>query len=256
MAEFVRKAAIGFKEVHGGQSNPECTHVILTKEEYKELIERISKAERGAEEARYIAERNVQDEKRRARGRIDEVKAIFVQKETELKELLDAERKECELQRGLNENLLRIARERANADRKLRPKKEHSGYVVITSMEKEHRYKDIDDGYLKYVTLWETVLETPYVVRLEVPEVKSLTQELFQYDENEKWMISRIGINAKYERGYADMIRNKDWKEHARCNVMVDRRLKANYRTGYWEIIFLHTKPLSSVPMDMMPRMQ
>lgn len=63
MAEFVRKAAIGFKEVYGGQSNPECTHVILTKEEYKELIERISKAEREAEEVEYIAERNVQDEK-------------------------------------------------------------------------------------------------------------------------------------------------------------------------------------------------
>lgn len=59
MAEFVRKAAIGFKEVYGGQSNPECTHVILTKEEYKELIERIFKAEREVEEVRYISERNV-----------------------------------------------------------------------------------------------------------------------------------------------------------------------------------------------------
>ena len=52
------------------------------------------------------------------------------------------------------------------------------------------------------------------------------------------------------------MVRNKGWKEYARYNVIVDRRLKANYRTGYWEIIFLHTKPLVSVPVDMMPRMQ
>ena len=42
---------------------------------------------------------------------------------------------------GLNENLLRIARERANADRKLKPKKEHTGYVVVSSTEKEYRYK-------------------------------------------------------------------------------------------------------------------
>ena len=256
MAEFVRKAAIGFKEVHGGQSNPDCTHVILTKEEYKELIEKISKAEGGAEEAIYLAERNVQDEKRKIQERVDEVEAIFVQKEIELKNVLDAERNECELQRRLNVNLLRIARERANADRKLRPKKEHTGYVVVASMEKEHRYKS-SDGYWKHVVLWETILETPYIVRFEEPEVKNLTQELFRYDEeNEKWMISRIGINAKYERGYADMVRNKGWKEYARYNVIVDRRLKANYRTGYWEIIFLHTKPLVSVPVDMMPRMQ
>lgn len=179
-----------------------------------------------------------------------------MQKEIELKNVLDAERNECELQRRLNVNLLRIARERANADRKLRPKKEHTGYVVVASMEKEHRYKG-SDGYWKHVVLWETILETPYIVRFEEPEVKNLTQELFRYDEeNEKWMISRIGINAKYERGYADMVRNKGWKEYARYNVIVDRRLKANYRTGYWEIIFLHTKPLVSVPVDMMPRMQ
>lgn len=252
MAEFVRKTAIGFKEVHGGQSNPECTHVILTKEEYKELIERIFKAEREVEEVRYISERNVQDEKRRSREIVDEVEAIFAQKEMELRKTLDAERKECELQQGLNKNLLRIARERANADRKLRPKKEHTGYVVVTSMEKEYRYKDIDDGYLKHVILWETVLETPYIVRLEEPEVKKLTQELFH--ENGEWIISRIGINAKYEEGYADMVGNKGWKEHVQYNVMMDQRLKANYRTGYWEIIFLHTKPLASVPVDMMSR--
>lgn len=255
MTEFVRKSTFGFKEVHGGQSNPECTHVILTKEEYTELIERISKAEKGAEEARHISERNVQEEKRKVRERIDEIEAIFAQKEMEVKKILDAEREECKLQRGLNVNLLRIAKERANADRNLRPKKEHTGYVVIASTEKKHRYKG-SDGYGKHVMLWETVLETPYIVRLEEPEVKNLTQELFQDDENEQWMISRIGIDARYERGYADMVRDKDWKDHARYNVVVDRRLKANYKTGYWEIIFLHTKPLSSVPMDMMPRMQ
>ena len=34
-------------------------------------------------------------------------------------------------------------------------------------------------------------------------------------------------------------------------NVMLERRLKANYRTGFWEMIFLHTKPLAAVPSDM-----
>lgn len=35
------------------------------------------------------------------------------------------------------------------------------------------------------------------------------------------------------------------------ANVMLERRLKANYRTGFWEMIFLHTKPLAAVPSDM-----
>lgn len=51
---------------------------------------------------------------------------------------------------------------------------------------------------------------------------------------------------------YANMIYDKDWREEYRnYNVMLERRLKANYRTGFWEMIFLHTKPLAAVPSDM-----
>ena len=55
---------------------------------------------------------------------------------------LAAERAESAHQRALNANLLRISRERANADRKLKPKKEHTGYVVVVSEETDHQYKD------------------------------------------------------------------------------------------------------------------
>lgn len=168
-----------------------------------------------------------------------------------LEKALAAEQKESALQRGLNANLLRIARERANADRKLKPKKEHTGYVVVSSMEKEHRYKD-GNGRWHTVVLWETVLETPYTVDFCVEEVRHLIQELFQDDEDGNWPIEKIGITGDYPKGYANMIYDKDWREEYRnYNVMLERRLKANYRTGFWEMIFLHTKPLAAVPSDM-----
>ena len=168
-----------------------------------------------------------------------------------LEKALAAEQKESALQRGLNANLLRIARERANADRKLKPKKEHTGYVVVSSMEKEHRYKD-GNGRWRAVMLWETVLETPYAVDFCVEEVRHLIQELFQDDEDGNWLIEKIGITENYPKGYANMIYDKDWREEYRnYNVMLERRLKANYRTGFWEMIFLHTKPLAAVPLDM-----
>lgn len=48
------------------------------------------------------------------------------------------------------------------------------------------------------------------------------------------------------------MIEDPEWRKvYPEHNVMLERRLKANYRTGYWEIIFLHTKPLGPVPADM-----
>ena len=39
--------------------------------------------------------------------------------------------------------------------------------------------------------------------------------------------------------------------EFEKYNVMLERWLRANYRSGYWELVFLHTKPLAVVPPDM-----
>ena len=37
-------------------------------------------------------------------------------------------------------------------------------------------------------------------------------------------------------------------------NIMLKPKLRANYKTGYWEVIFLHTKPLGLVPAEMRAR--
>ncbi len=167
---------------------------------------------------------------------------------------LDAERNESAYQRSLNENLLRISRERANADRRLRPKKEHTGYVVVSSAEKEISYKDYY-GKSKKVMLWETVLQSPYSVDFTEEQARHQMQELFKRGENGGWLISQIGISATYGKGYAELIREKEWKSDvSKRNVLLGRRLRANYRAGYWEMIFLHTKPLSAVPKNMRAR--
>ena len=240
MSEFVKKTAFGYKPVSGGRSDPECTHVILTEGEYAKMLQQISSAEQEVRNTKYDADKEIRQVQIDAHRKIESLEKALV-----------AEQQESALLRGLNANLLRISRERANADRKLRPKKEHTGYVVVASMEKEHRYKD-GNRRLRSVMLWETVLETPYAVDFEVAEVRELIQELFQKDEDGHWLIGRIGITGNHPKGYSDMIYDKDWREdYHKYNVMLERRLKANYRTGFWEIIFLHTKPLATVPADM-----
>ncbi|HAZ73945.1 MAG TPA: hypothetical protein DCW53_00940 [Rikenellaceae bacterium] len=251
MGEFVKKTAFGYKPTSGGRSDPECTHVILTEDEYNRLLQQISGAEQEARNAKYDADKEIHRVQIDAQRRIESTEYEAAKDIEHLEKALAAEQKESALQRGLNANLLRITRERANADRKLKPKKEHTGYVVVSSMEKEHRYKDGNRRWCT-VMLWETVLETPYTVDFEVEEVRRLIQELFQGDEEGNWLIVKIGITGNYPKGYADMICDKDWREvYRNYNVMLERRLKANYRTGFWEIIFLHTKPLAAVPSDM-----
>ena len=251
MSEFVRKAMMGYKEVPGGYEDPECTHVILTKQEYADQLKEINQARREAQSTKYNANREIQEMSREAQAKIAAGEAAAAKTIADLEAALAAEQEESALQRGLNANLLRIARERANADRRLKPKKQHTGYVVIASMEKEHRYKDGNRRW-RTVTLWETVIETPYVVSFEVDEIRSLIQELFTEDADGCWMIQRIGINGNCPEGYTKMIEDPEWRKvYPGHNVMLERRLKANYRTGYWEIIFLHTKPLGPVPVDM-----
>ena len=165
---------------------------------------------------------------------------------------LAAERAESAHQRALNANLLRISRERANADRKLRPKKEHTGYLVVFSEETDHQYKD-GNRRVKRVLLWKTVIQSPYVVDFPEAQIrKQVLEELLQEDEDGHRLIDRLGINGIYNKGYGSMIEDREWcAEPGKYNIMLKPKFKANFRAGYWEVICLHTKPLDVVPKDM-----
>jgi hypothetical protein len=61
MAEFVKKAMMGYyKDAPGGESDPECTHVILTKKEYGQLLIEKAQAEQESRNTRYDADRAIQ----------------------------------------------------------------------------------------------------------------------------------------------------------------------------------------------------
>jgi hypothetical protein len=252
MSEFVKQTMLGgYKKVDGGQSDPECSHVILTKKEYAKLLQKISDAEQESRTAKADADMSIQKTVNDARRDIATTVTEATQKVAGLEDELAAAQKESAFHRGLNANLLRIAKERANADRKLKPKKDHTGYVVLSSMEKEYRHQDGGRRW-RSVMLWETVMQTPYTVGFTIAEVKELMSDLFQNGEDGQWLIQKIGINGSYDAVYADLIKDRDWwGANKHRNTMLDRRLKANYRTGYWEVTFMHTKPLGAVPPDM-----
>jgi len=249
MAEFVKKTALGYKAVQGGQSDYECTHAILTKSEYSQLLSEIRTAENRAVKAGDDAERRVSNAKAVADRDIRDIRAGAAMQIEEVKHELATANAEIEYQRGLNENLLRINRERANATRKIKPKKEHNGYLIDFSKEYEYRYRVGKEE--KRVMLWETIIESPYSVKFSDEQAREQIQsELFN---NSDWAIGKIGIDAQWLIGYEKMIAKKEYKEnYINKNVVVRQQLRANYSRGYWEIILLHTKPLSNVPDDMM----
>ena len=248
MAEFVKKTALSYKAVQGGQDDYECTHVILTKSEYNQLLADRTVAEKKAVKAADDAERRVNAAKAVADRDIRDIRAGAAMQIEEVKQELATANTEIEYQRGLNENLLRINRERANAARKIKPKKEHSGYLITYSKEHEYKYR-IDKKNWDSVMLWQTILESPYGVNFTDEQArKQIYEELFK-----NHLTGKIGIVGYWNIAYEDMIDNESYKrEHYGKNIAVKYQLQANYKTGWWEIIILHTNPLSNVPDDMM----
>lgn len=243
---------LNYKAVPGGNSDPECTHVILTKEEYGKLVAQIAKAEREAAETHRQAAVSIEKVKQEARRWIAQEQEDCRKSLDALHEELQRAKEEGVYLEGLNENLLRIARERANADRKLKRKKDHTGYVVISSTEKEYRYK-VNQRDFETVMLWETVLQTPYSIDFTEEQAREQTKELTGNEGKSDWLVGRLGVNASYNGEYDEMLETAKWSDEqkAKYNIMLTRKLRANYRTGYWEVIFTHTKPLGLVPVDM-----
>ena len=67
MAEFVKKGALGgYKVVNAGYSDPECSHVILTRDEYGEFCNKLRKAEIDVDNAKRDAEHEIRRAKNEA----------------------------------------------------------------------------------------------------------------------------------------------------------------------------------------------
>ena len=251
MAEYVKKTPFGYKEVQGGYSSSEWEYAIVSRKEYsnQETELRVAKSEKS--EAEEKAKKDVDRANSEAKREINEAYKAADEQVEKIKQELVAANAEIEYQRGLNENLMRINRERANADRKLKPKKEHTGYVVCSSSEKDYTFRINKKNHK--IVLWETVLQSPYPIDFTEEQArKQIIEELFEKDYNGQFFISKIGINAGYSGGFAAMIEDKEWAEsYKQYNVMLERKLRMNFRLGYWEIAFYHTKPLSCVPKDM-----
>lgn len=251
MAEFVKKSMVGYKKVDGGRSDPECTHVIVTLDEYGELLNDVRQAQRSAQMAKEEAAGQIARTKQEAAAAARKSAENAANRVREVEGLLDEEKRRRAYQERLNANLLRISKERANADRKLKPKKTHTGYVVTYSAEKEYRYRERKTT--ESVMLWETVLQTPYSVDFTEEQAKEQTRELFRKNESGGWLIQRIGINANYGGPYEKMIYDRDWADWKEYNVLLEQKYRANYKTGYWELVFTHIKALGVVPEDMRP---
>ena len=101
MSEFVKKTVIGYKEVPGGNSDPECTHVILTKREYEKLVRDEADAERRAIIAKSDADKEISRAKSEARYEAENAAEKARKKMEDIAAELEKEKAESAYQRRI-----------------------------------------------------------------------------------------------------------------------------------------------------------
>ena len=151
MPQYMKKG-FGRMVTADGESDPELSEVRYTADEYRELKKKISELKRKLEAEQEIHKQDVESIRAKAVQYKNDIVTEAEKRIEQAQELLETvnvrkEAVEVELdrERKLNENLLRITRERANAKRGIQPKKE--GYnpkkndQVIGSLEKLCRQK-------------------------------------------------------------------------------------------------------------------
>lgn len=246
-----RKTVLPFEEEYLGVPNCSDIESVEDNEVVTKAIASLSGKYREVLFLKYSHGYSIDDDKKENERRLKLMAQEHEQTIEKWRTTLEAERAESAHQKRLNENLLRIARERANADRKLKPKKEHTGYVVVVSSEKIYRYKH--GRRLESVKLWETVIQSPYSIEFPAKQAKKLILEEF-FPENGEWEAARLGIERWVAGDYEDFLSAADKdEEFIQQNTALTgyRSFRANYRAGYWEMILVHTRPLEVVPKDM-----
>lgn len=231
---FVREGFTGYKDVPGGNSDPDCTHVILTVEDYNKIIHENLQSKRDLSDYKVSTTRKIQKIEAEARWKVDNAQNNADLRIEEVLQELKREREATEYQKGLNENLLRISRERANADRGLIPKKKHTGYVVLSSTEKEYRVSK------RKVIVWETVLQTPYPVDFTDDQVKKETERaLCDLDHHSNsgnvagagYITQKLGVDFYFkatDEEYYSMLRQKNNCEKEQitaANIMMQPKI-------------------------------
>lgn len=255
------------------------SHVVLSKEEYDKLQHDIAMYHAWYDSEKKSHEEDVANEKRKAEKKVNEAYESAQRQLEEYKSQANARaaqlvrearddksrvEKELEKQINLNSNLKRIARERANQDRNITPKKEHDGYLVLESSQWTEHYKyqltddecnqlnknirkRYPDGYYekRSALVWRSVLQTPYDASLPIAQIRGQVEDVDLWDSKILISIGCYGMNKNESNGVYGQSFDEEGNER---NHLYRWDFKANYRTGFWEVIIYTTKSLRVPP--------
>ena len=209
--------------------------------------------------------REISELKRQYEKKIGELHAKYYKEKQELQAVIDEKIKEFDClqeefekekqntvnQMERNKSLNRITRERSNASRGVKNKKENRGYLVLGSEQiKFTYYNNYDERNTVFV--WKSVLQTYHPSSLHFDTVvNDIWSELLDND-----ILEDLGVFTFLEESengnylvLQEALKNAPQDMQ---NGVLQWRYKQNLTSGYWEIELLHMQPLN-VPEELLP---
>lgn len=261
--------------------NSDTVEIRLSIDEYQNLLDQIQSLQKELKEAN----ENLILAKKQSTQEFEEKLQYFKEKAAQkmfelqkeanikIKSALDAKavaEDQLKNQIELNENLKRIARERANAARGIANKKQRDGYLVLSCRQwTEHYLHELsEEEYAekpvefrnshsfpclepKTAQVWKSILQTPYDASIPLYNIQELIEENDLWDKGILKDVGCTQMNESSINGYYQVFTQKEGSKE--CNGLYKWSYIANYRSGFWEME-LYTTQCLQVPEYRRPR--
>lgn len=225
----------------------EATHVRLAAEEYDELQAEIASCREKLLQEQSDHRKQVEAIWNEAEDRIKEVETDAGKKLQAVEKRLEEAETEAEREKELNENLIRIMKERANAKRGMQPKKKNPGYRIAGKLSQAKASSSYDK---KGVDVWTMTLETPYDGTIPFDQIKYRIFADLRGSYNgvggilynlEVYCFNAKGMPGILWKGPYDKVL-KHCEGKGSC--LYDYKFMVNQKSGLWEIQIFTTGPV------------
>ncbi len=170
----------------------------------------------------------------------------------DLKTTIEEYTQELKKLNSLNNNLLRISKERANQERNLRPKKAHSGFVILNRQSLYYKlYSNVKSNYKNNQVNY---IEFPcFKIKIQTPFHSSISFDLIEDEIKSSFLkfIKDLGIGICYKYDYIisqpiskikDIIFNNEYD-----NFIFKCSYTANFKSNFWDIEVFTKKDISLI---------
>lgn len=241
----------GYSVLREDDEKHSCTHIVLTVDEYNKLVRDKKSLQSQLADEQSAHKRDVDDITARANAYKKNADKAAQEEVDEARQKVAEAEAERDRQTNLNNNLLRITRERANSKRGLQPKKEHHGYrfsgkIMQTKTICGH---DKKEGAI-YTDVWTAILETPYDGTIPIHQIED---KIFADLKGEEGILKKLYINywtfngsdKLWKGNYVDAVDEKDNPE--KKNYLFDYKFMVNPKTRLWEVQITTTKSIRAL---------